>query len=79
MRNFLLALLHLAVVTAKLCGSVGVRAVMAENFLLKQQLIVLRCLLAKDRIDFLVGTTGNRVDERSSQLDDSVSTSSLSE
>ena len=42
MRNLLLALLHLAVVTAKLCGSGGVRAVMAENLLLKQQLIVLR-------------------------------------
>ena len=28
--------------TAKLCGSSGVRAVMAENLLLKQQLIVLR-------------------------------------
>jgi hypothetical protein len=41
MRNLLLALLHLAVVTAKLCGSGGVRAVMAENLLLKQQLIVL--------------------------------------
>ena len=33
MRNLLLALLHLAVVTAKLCGSGGVRAVMAENLL----------------------------------------------
>jgi hypothetical protein len=42
MRNLLLALLHLAVVTAKLCGSGGVRAVMVENLLLKQQLIVLR-------------------------------------
>jgi len=42
MRNLLLALLHLAVVTAKLCGSGGVRAVMAENPLFKQQLIVLR-------------------------------------
>jgi hypothetical protein len=42
MRNLLLALLHLAVVTAMLCGSGGVRAVMAENLLLKQQLIVLR-------------------------------------
>src|SRR5215510_12967537 len=37
-----LALFHLAVVTAKLCGSDGVRAVLAENLLLKQQLIVLR-------------------------------------
>jgi len=42
MRTLLLALLHLAVVTAKLCGAGGVRAVMAENLLLKQQLIVLR-------------------------------------
>jgi len=42
MRNLLLALLHLAVVTAKLCGAGGLRAVMAENLLLKQQLIVLR-------------------------------------
>jgi hypothetical protein len=38
MRNLLLALLHLAVVTAKLCGAGGVRAVLAENLLLKQQL-----------------------------------------
>jgi hypothetical protein len=38
----LLALPHLAVVTAKLCGSGGVRAVMTENLLLRQQLIVLR-------------------------------------
>ena len=42
MRNVLLVLVHLAVVTAKLCRSGGVRAVMAENLLLKQQLIVLR-------------------------------------
>ena len=42
MRNLLLALLHLAVVTAKLCGSGGVRAVVTENLLLKQQLLVLR-------------------------------------
>ena len=42
MRDLLLALLHLAVLTAKLCGAGGVRAVMAENLLLKQQLIVLR-------------------------------------
>ena len=42
MRNFLLTLLHLAVVAAKLCGSGGVRAAIAENLLLKQQLIVLR-------------------------------------
>ena len=42
MRNLVLAMLHLAVVAAKLCGAGGVRAVMAENLLLKQQLIVLR-------------------------------------
>jgi len=33
-RNLLLALFHLAVVTAKLCGCGGVQAVMAENLLL---------------------------------------------
>jgi len=38
----LLALLHLAVVTAKVCGSGGVRAVMAENLLLRQQLLIMR-------------------------------------
>src|SRR6202049_4576405 len=42
MRDLLLTLLHLAVMTAKLCGPGGVRAVIAENLLLKQQLIVLR-------------------------------------
>jgi transposase InsO family protein len=42
MRDLLLALLDLAVMAAKLCGPGGVRAVMAENLLLKQQLIVLR-------------------------------------
>src|SRR5262245_13025712 len=42
MKDLLLAVLHLAVVTAKLCGPGGVRAVIAENLLLKQQLIVLR-------------------------------------
>jgi putative transposase len=42
MKNFLLTLLHIAVTTAKLCGPGGVRAVIAENLLLKQQLIVLR-------------------------------------
>jgi len=41
MEDSLLTLLHLAVTTAKLCGRGGVRAVMAENLLLKQQLIVL--------------------------------------
>jgi hypothetical protein len=42
MKDLLLVPLHLAVVTAKLCGPGGVRAVIAENLLLKQQLIVLR-------------------------------------
>ena len=42
MKDLLLTLLHLAVVTAKLCGPGGVRAVIAENLLLKRQLIVLR-------------------------------------
>ena len=42
MKNLLLALLHLVVTTAKLCRPGGVRAVIAENLLLKQQLIVLR-------------------------------------
>jgi len=42
MKDFLLTLLHLAVTTAKLCGPGGVRAVIAENLLLRQQLIVLR-------------------------------------
>src|SRR6266851_6321605 len=42
MKDLLLTLLHLAVMTAKLCGPGGLRAVIAENLLLKQQLIVLR-------------------------------------
>jgi len=42
MKDFLLTLLHLAVMTAKLCGPGGVRAVIAENLVLKQQLLVLR-------------------------------------
>jgi putative transposase len=42
MKEILVALLHLAVTTAKLCGPGGARAVIAENLLLKQQLIVLR-------------------------------------
>ena len=41
MKDLLLTLLHLAVTTAKLCGPGGVRAVIAENLLLEQQLIVL--------------------------------------
>ena len=42
MKDVLLTLLHLAVTAAKLCGPDGVGAVIAENLLLKQQLIVLR-------------------------------------
>ena len=42
MKDLLLSLLHLAVTAAKLCRPGGVRAVIAENLLLKQQLIVLR-------------------------------------
>ena len=42
MNTALLTLLHLAVAAAKLCRPGGVRAVVAENLLIKQQLIVLR-------------------------------------
>src|SRR5262249_43121855 len=42
MNDVLLAVLHLAVMAAKLCGPGAVRAVIAENLLLKQQLMVLR-------------------------------------
>jgi putative transposase len=42
MKGLWFSLLHLAVILAKLCGRGGVRAVIAENLLLKQQLIVLR-------------------------------------
>ena len=42
MMNVWLTLLDLAVVTAKLCGPGGVRAVIAENLVLKRQLLVLR-------------------------------------
>jgi hypothetical protein len=42
MKELLVTRLRLAVVTAKLCGPGGVRAVAAENLVLKQQLIVLR-------------------------------------
>jgi putative transposase len=41
MKDLLFAVLHLAVMTAKLCGPGGVRTVIAENLILKQQLIVL--------------------------------------
>ena len=36
MKALLLTLLHLTVMTATLCGRGGVRAVIAENLLLKQ-------------------------------------------
>ena len=38
MKDLLLTLLHWAVMTATLCGPGGVRAVIAEHLLLKQQL-----------------------------------------
>jgi hypothetical protein len=41
MRDALLGALHLAVIVAKLCGPGGVRAVVAENLVLKHELIVL--------------------------------------
>ncbi len=42
MKDLLRILLQLAVMTAKLCGPRRVRGLIAENLLLKQQLIVLR-------------------------------------
>jgi hypothetical protein len=42
MKDALLALPHLAVTAAELCRRGGVRAMIAENLLLKQQLIVVR-------------------------------------
>jgi hypothetical protein len=42
MKELPLTLLHVAVMTAKLCGPGGVRAVIAEKLLLQQQLLVLR-------------------------------------
>ena len=58
-----LTLLHLTVMTATLCGPGGVRVVIAENLLLKQQLIVLRRprqraprLTASDRLLFGFGS-----------------------
>ena len=63
MKDLLLTLLHLAVMTATLCGRGGVRAVIAENLLLKQQLVVLRRrrqraphLTANDRLMFGFGS-----------------------
>ena len=62
MKALLLTLLHWAVMAATLCGPGGVRAVIAENLLLKQQLIVLRRprqraprLTASDRLLFGFG------------------------
>ena len=62
MKALLLSLLHWAVMTATLCGPGGVRAVIAEHLLLKQQLIVLRRprqraprLTASDRLLFGFG------------------------
>ena len=57
MNAALLALLHLAVAATKLCRPDGVRAVIAENLLPKQQLIVLR--RARQRAPNL--TVGDRV------------------
>ena len=42
MKNLVLIVVHLAVTAAKLLGRGGVRAIVAENALLKQQLTVLR-------------------------------------
>ena len=63
MKALLLTLLHWAVMTATLCGPGGVRAVIAENLLLKQQLIVVRRprqraprLTASDRLLFGFGS-----------------------
>ena len=57
MNAALLALLHLVVAAAKLCRPGGVRALIAENLLLKQQLIVLR--RARQRAPNL--TVGDRI------------------
>ena len=61
MKDLLLALLDLAVTVARLCRPGGVRAVISENLLLKQQLIVLsgsrRCapnLRVGDRLQFSI-------------------------
>ena len=42
MKDIVLIVIHLAVTAAKLFGPGGMRGVVAENVLLKQQLIVLR-------------------------------------
>ena len=41
MKDLLVVLLHLAVTVVQVCRPGGVRAVISENLLLKQQLIVL--------------------------------------
>ena len=63
MTSVLVTLLHLAVAVARVCGRGGVRAVIAENLLLKQQLIVLRRtrrrapnLTRSDRLLFGIGS-----------------------
>src|SRR4026208_340518 len=66
MKNLPLHLLHLAVLTAKLCGSGGVRAVIAENLVLKQQLIVLR--RARQRAPHLTLSTDCSADSGHSSL-----------
>ena len=42
MKDIVLIVIHLAVTAGKLLGPGGVRALVAENLVLKQQLIVLR-------------------------------------
>lgn len=59
MKEVLLTLLLLAVTTAKLCGPGGARAVIAENLLLKQVLIVLR--RARQRAPNLASTSIHRM------------------
>ena len=49
MKEILVTLLQLAVTTAKLCGLGGARAVIAENLLLKQQLIACAVLASERR------------------------------
>src|SRR5688572_15833055 len=63
MKDFLFTVFHLVVMTAKLCGAGGVRGLIAENLLLKQQLIVLRRarqrapnLTLSDRLLFAFGS-----------------------
>jgi putative transposase len=63
MTSVLVTLLHLVVAVARLSGHGGVRAVIAENLLLKQQLIVLRRtrrrapnLTRSDRLLFGIGS-----------------------